>query len=150
MNQRKLNSLYGLKWNPFVPDIPIDALIMSPKINHFIWKVENLVMDGGFALVAGSPGLGKSVVLRLLQEKIGGIGDIAVVEFTRPQSKIADFYRELGELFGVELRMSNRFGGFQRRWRSDKLPTLCSQKYPLLCLAIGDKNLLSIWTESKL
>ncbi len=120
MNQRKLNSLYGLKWNPFVPDIPVDALIMSPKINHFIWKVENLVMDGGFALVAGSPGLGKSVAMRLLQEKISIVGEIAVVEFTRPQSKVADFYRELGELFGVELRMSNRFGGFQRlrdKWK---------------------------------
>ena len=32
---------------------------------------------------------------------------------THPQSNLADFYREMGELFGVTLRPSNRWGGFK-------------------------------------
>ena len=39
----------------------------------------------------------------------------------RPQSKLGDFYRELGELFGVALTPSNRYGGFKAlraRWQA--------------------------------
>lgn len=28
---RKLLSLYGLKWNPFAPDVPVEALHVSPR-----------------------------------------------------------------------------------------------------------------------
>ena len=27
---RKLTALYGLKWNPFIPEIPDDALLRTP------------------------------------------------------------------------------------------------------------------------
>ena len=39
----------------------------------------------------------------------------------RPQSKSADFYRELGDIFSVQLRPSNRWGGFRalrERWKA--------------------------------
>ena len=39
----------------------------------------------------------------------------------RPQSKTADFYRELGDIFSVKLRPSNRYGGFKalrERWKA--------------------------------
>lgn len=120
MNQKKLHSLYGLKWNPFIQDIPHEALVLNPKINHFAWKVENLIMDGGFALITGDPGLGKSVAMRLLNERFNQVGDVMAMEFTRPQSGLSDFYRELGQLFGVDLKMSNKYGGFQRlreKWK---------------------------------
>jgi type II secretory pathway predicted ATPase ExeA len=32
---------------------------------------------------------------------------------SRPQSTLRDFYRELGDIFGVELKTSNRFGSFK-------------------------------------
>ena len=120
MNQKKLHTLYGLKWNPFLPDLPHEALVLHPKINHFAWKIENLIMDGGFALLTGDPGLGKSVALRLLSERFNQIGDLMGSEFTRPQSGLADFYRELGQLFGVDLKMNNKYGGFQKlrdKWK---------------------------------
>lgn len=120
MNQKKLYSLYGLKWNPFLPDLPHEALVSTSKINHFAWKVENLIMDGGFALITGDPGLGKSVALRLLNERFNQVGDLMAMEFTRPQSGLSDFYRELGQLFGIDLKMSNKYGGFQRlreKWK---------------------------------
>jgi type II secretory pathway predicted ATPase ExeA len=127
MHPKKLHSLYGLKWNPFLPELPHEALVMSPKINHFAWKVENLIMDGGFALITGDHGLGKSVALRLLSERFNQVGDLLGSEFTRPQSGLSDFYRELGQLFGVDLKMNNKYGGFQKlreKWKDHMNKTL--------------------------
>jgi len=63
---KKLLALYGLKWNPFSPEIPTEALLCTPKIESFCWRVEHgLVREGGFVLVTGEAGMGKSVVLRL-------------------------------------------------------------------------------------
>ena len=58
---RKLLALYGLKWSPFSPEVPAEALYVSRQVESFCWRVENLVSDSGFALVTGQPGLGKSV-----------------------------------------------------------------------------------------
>jgi type II secretory pathway predicted ATPase ExeA len=44
---------------------------------------------------------------------------MTVGTLTRPGSNQADFYREMGDLFGVELRPHNRWGGFKllrERW----------------------------------
>jgi len=117
---KKLLALYGLKWNPFSPQLPTEALYVTPGIEHFYWRIEqNLIQEGGFALVTGEPGTGKSVVLRLLAERLGQLRDITVGAITHPSSNLADFYREMGDLFGVELKPHNRWGGFKalrERW----------------------------------
>lgn len=120
MNQ-KLLALYGLKWNPFVPEVPVEALWLTPKFKNFSWRVENLVGQGGFALVTGEPGLGKSVCLRLLVEKLSAQGDLSVGVLTRPQAGVPDFYRELGDLFNVQLSPHNRWVGarlLRERWQT--------------------------------
>ena len=117
----KLLSLHGLKWNPFSPEVPSEALLVTPHIEHFCWRVEQLAREGGFALITGEPGLGKSVALRLLAERLGTHRDLALGVFTRPQSGIPDFYRELGDLFGVALSPHNRWAGarvLRERWQS--------------------------------
>jgi len=63
--------------------------------------------EGGFALITGEPGLGKSVALRRLAERLAAHRDLALGILTRPQSGIPDFYRELGDLFGVQLSPQN-------------------------------------------
>lgn len=61
MNQRLL-ALYGLKWNPFTPDVPTEALYVPPQVENFCWRIEQAhLREGGFALVHGDPGSGKSV-----------------------------------------------------------------------------------------
>ena len=121
MHRRKLLSLYGLKWNPFTPDVPVEALYPTPRIESFVARVEHLVHDGGFALVTGEPGYGKSVALRILERRLSELPELTTGVLARPQSGLADFYRELGALFGVELRPHNRWAGFQKlreRWRA--------------------------------
>jgi len=119
MNNKKLLALYGLKWNPFLPDIPPEALWHPPHVENFLFRVENLIMDGGFALISGEPGLGKSKLLQLISNRLNQIEDVTVGVMERPQSSLADFYRELGNLFEVNLTPSNRYGGFKalrERW----------------------------------
>jgi type II secretory pathway predicted ATPase ExeA len=108
---KKHLSLYGLKWNPFSPDVPSEALHLSPRLESFTWRVENLAREGGFALVSGEPGMGKSVALRLLVERLSALPDVKVGILTRPQTSLADFYRELGDMFGVQLQPHNRWAG---------------------------------------
>ena len=99
---KKLLALYGLKWNPFAPDVPVEALHVTQRIESFCWRVEQLIGEGGFALVTGTPGAGKSVTLRLLAEQLSGQRDIKVGVCSRPQANLADFYREMGDLFGIQ------------------------------------------------
>ena len=117
---RKLLALYGLKWNPFAPELPLEALHVTTAIESFCWRIEQaLVREGGFALVSGEPGTGKSVVLRLLADRLAQVRDINVGAITHPSSNLADFYREMGDLFAVELKPHNRWGGFKalrERW----------------------------------
>lgn len=118
---KKLLSLFGLKWNPFSPDVPTDALLVAPRIDSFCWRVENLAREGGFALITGAPGIGKSSALRLLVERLGALREIKIGVMARPHSGVSDFYRELGDLFGVELSPHNRWGGakiLRERWQS--------------------------------
>jgi len=70
---KKLLSLYGLKWNPFAPEVPVEAFHVGARLDSFCWRVEQLVGEGGFALVTGLSGLGKSVTLRVLAERLSAL-----------------------------------------------------------------------------
>ena len=118
---KKLLALYGLKWNPFAPDVPVEALRVTPRIELFCWRVEQLAGEGGFALITGAPGAGKSVTLRILAELLAAQRDVKVGVISRPQAGLADFYREMGDLFGVALHPHNRWGGakvLRERWQT--------------------------------
>ncbi len=120
MNNQHL-SLYGLKWNPFSPEAPVDSFLCTPPIDAFSWRVEQLAREGGFALVLGDPGVGKSVALRMLVQRFANLHEVKVNTLTRPQCSIADFYRELGARFEVQLAPHNRWGGarvLRERWHA--------------------------------
>jgi general secretion pathway protein A len=121
MNSKKLLALWGLKWNPFSPELPGEGLLVTPRIENFAWRVEQLVQEGGFALITGESGTGKSVALRIVAGRLGALRDVSVGVIQRPQSKVPDFYRELGDIFAVKLAPHNRWGGFKalrERWKT--------------------------------
>lgn len=147
---KKLLALFGLKWSPFSPDVPTEALQVTPRIESFCWRVEQLVGEGGFALVTGAPGAGKSVTLRLLAERLSGLRDVHVGVLSRPQARLADFYREMGELFGVELHPHNRWGGaklLRERWQSH-IDTSLSR--PVLIVDEGQEMVIQVLAELRL
>lgn len=127
MSKNRLQSQFGLKYNPFLPAIPDADIWPPPGFDRFFFQVENIVLDGGFAMITGEPGLGKSKTLQLLSSKLKQIGDVVVGVIERPQSSLADFYRELGDLFGITLSVSNRYGGFKAlraKWKAHISSTL--------------------------
>ena len=117
---QKLLALYGLKFNPFSPELPTEAIYVPPKVESFCWRIEHAqIAEGGFAMIHGEPGSGKSVILRLLAERLARLADITVGTISHPQSNLADFYREMGDVFAVPLKPHNRWGGFKvlrERW----------------------------------
>jgi general secretion pathway protein A len=106
-----LSSQYGLSFHPFSSDIPVEALTTGKQIDSFLFRVTQQLRDGGFIAVTGDPGTGKSAVLRIVASRLQAIADTRVGIISRPQSSTADFYRELGHLFGVSLSPHNRWAG---------------------------------------
>jgi type II secretory pathway predicted ATPase ExeA len=126
MNTKQWSAL-GLKWNPFSEDVPLEAILVTPKAEHFCWRVENQLREGGFSLITGDVGTGKSVTMRVLEGRLGRLRDVSVGCITRPGSRLADFYRELGEIFGVPMAATNRWGGFKalrEKWMAHTEATL--------------------------
>lgn len=127
MKDKNLLALFGLKHHPFLPNIPVESLWRHPDLDSFMFRIENLVMDGGFALICGESGLGKSKNLQMLADRLGRVDDVVIGIMERPQSNLGDFYREMGALFGVNLSPANRYGGFKtlrQRWQEHIKKTL--------------------------
>lgn len=122
-----LLTLFGLAFNPFRPDVPVEALYATDALDNFIRRIQFAVTGGGFGLITGEPGTGKSVALRLIAHRLGLLRDVTVGSIDHPQSGVGDFYRELGDLFGIALTPLNRWGGFKalrKRWAEHIATTL--------------------------
>ncbi len=149
-HDKKLLALYGLKWNPFLPNIPVEAVWTHPAFEPFFFRLENLVMEGGFAMISADPGMGKSKILQLVAHRLGSLRDVTVGVMERPQSSVADFYRELGAIFGVNLSPANRYGGFKalrERWHSHIETTLFR---PVLLIDEAQEMVSSCLNETRL
>ena len=124
---KRIHGLYGLKFNPFAPDVPTEALFVDARTEIFCQRVRQLTADGGFALVTGDPGTGKSAILRILTRELGQMRDVSVGMISRPQASIPDFYREIGEHFTVDLKPHNRWAGskaLRDKWKNHIMGTL--------------------------
>jgi len=112
--RRKLKALYGLKWDPFSRDVPVEALHRSARAELLCWRTEHVLLEeGGFAAVLGEPGLGKSACLRMLEQHLQHASHALVAVIEHASGSVSSFYRELGALFDVQLTPRNRWGGFK-------------------------------------
>ena len=148
--KKKLLALYSLKFNPFCADIPTSALFPTPATESFCWRIENQVGEGGFALVSGEPGSGKSAALRILSDRLSAIQDVMLGVLTRPQASILDFYRELGYLFGVALNPHNRWNGakaLREKWQAQIEASLYR---PVLIIDEAQEMKTTVFSELRL
>jgi general secretion pathway protein A len=147
---KKLLSLYSLKFNPFSPEIPTEALWVAPALDSFCWRIEQQAGEGGFALALGEPGSGKSASLRVLRARLSSLREVQVGVLTLPQAGLADFYRELGELFGVALHPHNRWASakvLREKWHQHIDSSLCR---PILLIDEAQESCLPVLSELRL
>jgi type II secretory pathway predicted ATPase ExeA len=147
---KKLLGLFGLKFNPFSPQVPTSALWVRPALESFCWRIEQQIGEGGFALAVGDPGTGKSTALRILFERLSHLPDLVVGILTRPQASLADFYRELGHLFGAPLSPHNRWNSakvLREKWLSHMEASLYR---PVLLIDEAQEMTPSVFSELRL
>jgi type II secretory pathway predicted ATPase ExeA len=138
---------YGLKFQPFLPGIPLEALYEPPPLEAFARRVQSTVGDGGFVMITGDPGTGKSVALRLLAHRLGALRDVTVGTLDHPQSRVSDFYREMSDLFGVPFPPHNRWAGFKAlrtRWNEHISTTMMR---PVLIVDEAQEMLATVFGE---
>jgi general secretion pathway protein A len=146
----KLLSLYSLKFHPFHADVPTEALYATPAVDAFLRRVQLTIADGGFAMLTGDPGTGKTIAMRLLAERLRTLPDVVVGTIEHPQSRTSDFYRELGDLFGIPLAIHNRWAGFKAlrtRWSEHIASTLMR---PVLIIDEAQEALTTVLSELRI
>lgn len=146
----KLLSLYSLKFHPFHADVPTEALYATPAVDAFLRRVQLTIADGGFAMLTGDPGTGKTIAMRLLAERLRALPNVVVGTIEHPQSRTSDFYRELGDLFGIPLAVHNRWAGFKAlrtRWSEHIASTLMR---PVLIIDEAQEALTTVLSELRI
>ena len=146
----KLLALYSLKFHPFHADVPTEALYATPPVDTFLRRVELTLVDGGFAMLTGDPGTGKTIATRLLAERLRALPNVVVGTIEHPQSRTSDFYRELGDLFGIPLTIHNRWAGFKAlrtRWSEHITSTLMR---PVLIIDEAQEALTTVLSELRI
>lgn len=110
---KRIQAFYGAKYLPFGQDVPDEALHTPARVENFATRVLANINEGGYALCTGEPGQGKSVVSRLIARRLAQLDGVKVGCIDHPQSRVSDFYRELGDHFDIPMNIYNRFSGFK-------------------------------------
>lgn len=143
-------ALYGAKHLPFGQDVPDDALHVGPRVENFVQRVLANINEGGYAFCTGEPGQGKSVVSRVLARRLAQLDGVKVGCIDHPQSRVSDFYRELGDHFDIQMNIYNRFSGFKalrNQWLGHIESTLVR---PVLLIDEAQEMASSAFTELRI
>jgi len=86
----------------------------------------------------------------LIAARLRALPDVLVGTIEHPQSRTMDFYRELGELFGVPLAAHNRWNGFKAlrtRW-ADHIGS--TRRRPVLVIDEAQETLTPVFNELRI
>jgi type II secretory pathway predicted ATPase ExeA len=101
-------------------------------------------------MLTGDPGTGKTIAMRLLAERLRALPNVVVGTIEHPQSRTSDFYRELGDLFGIPLTIHDRWAGFKAlrtRWSEHIASTLMR---PVLIIDEAQEALTTVLSELRI
>jgi type II secretory pathway predicted ATPase ExeA len=130
--------------------VPDDALHVGPRVENFVQRVLANINEGGYAFCTGEPGQGKSVVSRVLARRLAQLDGVKVGCIDHPQSRVSDFYRELGDHFDIQMNIYNRFSGFKalrNQWLGHIESTLVR---PVLLIDEAQEMASSAFTELRI
>jgi general secretion pathway protein A len=147
---KRIQALYGAKWLPFGQDVPDEGLYVPARVENFATRVLMNINEGGYALCTGEPGQGKSVVSRLIARRLEQMDGVKVGRIDHPQSRVSDFYRELGDHFDIQMNIYNRFSGFKAlrsQWLGHIESTLVR---PVLLIDEAQEMAASAFTELRI
>ena len=94
--------------------------------------------------------MGKSVALRILADRLSRISDVLVGVLTHPQSRLGDFYREMGDLFGIVLQPHNRWGAFKMLRERFEMHIEQSRLRPVLLIDEAQEMGAQVLTELRI
>ncbi len=121
--------------------MPVEALQATRRIESFCWRAEQLIGEGGFALVTGAPGTGKSATLRILADRLEDKRDVKVGIIDEAQEMKPAVLAELRLLSSARLDSHILLtvvlagdGRLLERLRSDELSPLNSRMRVRLAL----------------
>jgi hypothetical protein len=98
---------------------------VSARLESFYWRIENpLLREGGFALVHGEPGSGKSVAMRVIAHRTVRLPDMRLGTISHPQCNLAEAHHQPAPCDGTISRAGTTYPELARRTTTDTLAAL--------------------------
>jgi type II secretory pathway predicted ATPase ExeA len=101
--ETKLRSTFGVKRIPFSKDLEPDELFVTEFFTQSLDRLRYLVDRRGIGAVFGSPGTGKSTLLRALLTGLGK-ATYSVCYVSHSTCAVLDLFREIARGFAIEPR----------------------------------------------
>jgi len=103
------SSRFGLEFNPFIKNNE-DVLVETTEFKEIIYRLDILLNTRGFGLITGSPGKGKTTIVRHWAKKLNP-SLYKVIYSSLSTLTVNEFHKHLAEQLGLELmfRKSDNF-----------------------------------------
>jgi type II secretory pathway predicted ATPase ExeA len=112
---------FGLRTNPFFGELSAKDIYVTDKMEIFCQKAGSVVTNGGFAVLTGDPGMGKSCLTRRFSSNLAEVPELMVRALSLPKCSNRDFYRQMTKSFAVPMATTNRYSNFsslREKWQS--------------------------------
>lgn len=103
----KYKAFFRLAKEPFVSDIPIKNILVTPEIEAVSERFKYAVRLGATALITGEVGAGKSTALRWTINELRS-SDYKIVWITACSGSIIEFYRQLISEMEIDLSSNSK------------------------------------------
>lgn len=136
--ETKLRSLFGLRAIPFAKDLEPDQTFVTDSTTQALDKLRYLVDRRGIGAVFGSPGTGKSTLMRTFLESLGKTAHVTCY-IDHSTCASLDLHREIARGFQLEPRFRR---ADQLRDLKDRILKLSRGQKVRPVLVIDDAHLL--------
>ena len=139
---------FGLEYNPFIKNKAKDVLIETSEYRQCVTRLNHLVNIGGFGLVTGEAGLGKTSTLRYWTNTLSkSLYDVIYISLST--ITVDQFYYILAEELGLEPEMK-KTKNYKNIQRLIKNIAVEKRKIPVIILDEANYMASSILNDLKM